>query len=259
VWAVFEAIRDGFDLKPGNGRLKNNMDPTINNMDCADAKPPDMLINVVLGTNDAIIYPMVAEIQVHLADINKLKHENHILYKVRRAESASELRQSTAPPAAPPPAVAVVAAPAPVVAALGAALPPLGAPASSAAADALAAENAALKAQMAKMVPAEEHAKQLLEQQREAEGKVVVGERVEVAALKAQMAKMVPAEELAKLQREAEEKAARRVEDFARQLELKTEELQGELELKTEELQGMEELLLEQAGELDAVQSSSSA
>jgi hypothetical protein len=126
-----------------------------------------MLINVVLGTNDAIIYPMVAEIQVHLADINKLKHENHILYKVRRAKDASELRQSTAPPAAPSAAAVVVAAAAvvgaaltPMAAAAAAALPPLGAPVSSSAvADALAAENTALKAQMAKMVPAEEHAK----------------------------------------------------------------------------------------------------
>jgi hypothetical protein len=70
---------------------------------------------------------------------------------------------------------------------------------------------------MAKMVPAKEHDKQLLEQQREAEGKVMVGERAEVAALKAQMAKMskelakmVPVEELAKQlleqQREAEKK-----------------------------------------------------
>jgi hypothetical protein len=104
-------------------------------------------------------------------------------------------------------------------------LPPLGAPVSSSAvADALTAENTALKAQMAKMVPAEDHAKL----QREAEGKVMVGERAEVAALKAQMAnmskelaKMVPAEELAKLQREAQEIVAK----MAVELAMKTSEL----------------------------------
>jgi serine/threonine protein kinase len=165
VWAAFEAIRDGFDLKPGNGRLKNNMDPKINNMDSDEAKPPDMLINVVLGTNDAIIYPMVAEIQVHLAAINRLKHENHILYKVRRALNASELRQSTAPPT-PTPAPASTLDASSVeswypevqtvqqIIAMSAAtkeLPPLGAPLPSSASDALAAEVVELKAQMARM------------------------------------------------------------------------------------------------------------
>jgi serine/threonine protein kinase len=219
VWAAFEAIRDGFDLKPGNGRLKNNMNPRINNMDCADAKPPDMLINVVLGTNDAIIYPMVAEVQVHLAAINLLKHENHILYKVRRAANASELRRSTAPapeattaatPPTPPPTAAAAAAAMNVATSTRltkppsapADLAPLGGPLpSTEVADAHAAEVAGLKAQFAE--------------------------------LKAQTAKMA--------------------EDFAAQLDL-TEELQGKLELKTEELNGMEELLLEQAADMDAQQ-----
>lgn len=174
VWAAYEAIRDGFDLKPGNGRLKNNMDPELNNMDSADPKPPDILINVVLGTNDEIIYPMVAEIQVHLAAINLLKHENHILYKVRRAENASELRQSTISASAEPATPAAVATPVQTAlfkagqpAAVATGLSPLGDPLApcytSSMADALAAEVVQLKEQMQRM--AKVHALQ----QREAE------------------------------------------------------------------------------------------
>jgi hypothetical protein len=190
------------------------MDPTINNINSAYAKPPDMLINVVLGTNDEIIYPMVAEIQVHLADINKLKHENHILYKVRRAENASELRQSTTPAPAPAPAPAPTPlAPGPAMSAATVVLPPLGPPLPSSSADALVAANVELKAQMARM-----------------------------------------AEELATQQRRAEENTARMANELATQQEV-AETHQRAAEENAAQLQGMEDLLLEQAAELDALQS----
>jgi hypothetical protein len=262
VWAAFEAIRDGFDLKPGNGRLKNNMDPKINNMKSADAKPPDMLINVVLGTNDAIVYPMVAEIQVHLAAINKLKRENHILYKVRRAESASELRDSTAPPAPAPAATLSTAAPVPVGTAtvrapssMEAALPLLDARlplSTSAELPAILVEEVPEPAAVQKTAPPPVVAKKKKVPPPVAQKKgqpslglglglgqpsVTATRRAtktempaptssalaaEVAALKAQMEKQ---------QLEAEEKAARMAEEYSGQLKLKTEQLQGAEEL----------------------------
>ena len=71
------------DGNPGaGGRLKNNL--------CTEAqKPPDMLINVRF---DAGGYEMVAEIQIHLRSIHRLKQMNHVLYEIVRAPSIEELR-----------------------------------------------------------------------------------------------------------------------------------------------------------------------
>lgn len=104
VWKTFQEMQAGFDLREGNGRLKNNMKPENNNMGMgAAAKPPDMLANVILKPNKefGITYPMVVEVQIHLREINHLKHQNHILYKIKRAESAAQLRAS-APPTSHP-------------------------------------------------------------------------------------------------------------------------------------------------------------
>lgn len=95
MWQTFCQMQNGFELKEGNGRLKNNMNPRINSMAMGDdAKPPDMLANVILAPNEefGISYSLVVEVQIHLREINELKHQNHILYKIRRAESAAKLR-----------------------------------------------------------------------------------------------------------------------------------------------------------------------
>ena len=95
MWKTFCQMQTGFKLKEGNGRLKNNMNPRINSMAMGDdAKPPDILANVILAPSVefGISYSLVVEVQIHLREINELKHQNHILYKIRRAESAAKLR-----------------------------------------------------------------------------------------------------------------------------------------------------------------------
>ena len=51
---------DGFAVCDGHGRLKNNWFT-------AEARPPDMLVNVVVDSEE--LPPLVGEIQVHLIEI----------------------------------------------------------------------------------------------------------------------------------------------------------------------------------------------
>lgn len=77
-----EDITDGDGNEGAGGRLKNNLRTDAQ-------KPPDMLINVRF---DAGGYEMVAEIQIHLRSIHRLKQMNHVLYEIVRAPSIEELR-----------------------------------------------------------------------------------------------------------------------------------------------------------------------
>jgi hypothetical protein len=92
VWDTYDRIRSKFDIRPENGRVKNNMSPDVNNMKSKNPIPPDMLLNIVLQPAGDITYPLVAEVQIHLAAINTLKHESHILYEIRRAVSVFMLQ-----------------------------------------------------------------------------------------------------------------------------------------------------------------------
>ena len=85
LWATWRAIRDGFDVRDGNGRVKNNFAPKNT------FKPPDMLLNIVVGF-DGYGMPVVGEIQLHYRPILELKeNEMHLFYEMERAASIAEL------------------------------------------------------------------------------------------------------------------------------------------------------------------------
>ena len=96
-----------FDLRDGNGRLKNMLD-TKKHM------PPRILINCVVRAPGCP--PIMAEIQVYLASIKKLADEQHHYYEIRRAnelaeliaenEAASKKPEAAAEPEAVPPSPA---------------------------------------------------------------------------------------------------------------------------------------------------------
>lgn len=91
---AWKSVRQEFTITNGHGRLKNNLTTT-------KRKPPDMLINVLF---DGGGYTIVAEIQIHLRSIHRLKQEQHFLYEVARADGVHALRHASAPAPAPAPA-----------------------------------------------------------------------------------------------------------------------------------------------------------
>ena len=56
-------IEQGFDVREGHGRFKNNL--------FADNRPPDLLVNVVVKAPNC--FPVIGEIQLHLHSILLLK------------------------------------------------------------------------------------------------------------------------------------------------------------------------------------------
>ena len=44
-----------------------------------------------------INYPTVVEIQIHLKEIKSLKDEDHILYRIQRADTIADLRSNATP------------------------------------------------------------------------------------------------------------------------------------------------------------------
>eukprot|EP00618_Florenciella_parvula_P039376 CAMPEP_0119518332 /NCGR_PEP_ID=MMETSP1344-20130328/34975_1 /TAXON_ID=236787 /ORGANISM="Florenciella parvula, Strain CCMP2471" /LENGTH=123 /DNA_ID=CAMNT_0007556013 /DNA_START=1 /DNA_END=368 /DNA_ORIENTATION=- len=97
---AWKSVSQEFTITNDHGRLKNNLTTT-------KRKPPDMLINVLF---DGGGYTMVAEIQIHLRSIHRLKQEQHFLYEVSRADGIHALRHSLAPAPSPAPAPSSVSA-----------------------------------------------------------------------------------------------------------------------------------------------------
>ena len=76
---AFDTLENAFDLREGNGRLKNMLDTK-------EATPPRMMLNVMLAGG-----AMVAEIQLYLSDIRVLAKSDHNYYKVLRADKLLDL------------------------------------------------------------------------------------------------------------------------------------------------------------------------
>jgi len=66
-----------------NGRLKTKFKQK------KVVAPPDLLLNVTFDSTFG--YFLMAEIQIHLRSIHKLKQEDHILYEIRRLKTVDEL------------------------------------------------------------------------------------------------------------------------------------------------------------------------
>ena len=81
IRAEFDCTTDMEKYPSGHGRLKNNLRTS-------ELKPPDMLLNVVF---DAGGYDMVAEVQIHLRAIHRLKQQNHFPYEISRAPGIDAL------------------------------------------------------------------------------------------------------------------------------------------------------------------------
>ena len=81
IRAEFDCTTDMKKYPLGHGRLKNNLQTS-------ELKPPDMLLNVVF---DAGGYDMVAEVQIHLRAIHRLKQQNHFPYEISRAPGIDAL------------------------------------------------------------------------------------------------------------------------------------------------------------------------
>ena len=73
----------GFDLRPGNGRLKNLMATT-------EARPPCMLVNVIVDS-DGGGRPVLAEVQIELLGIIRLAMAEHKYYEIRRASTTRQI------------------------------------------------------------------------------------------------------------------------------------------------------------------------
>ena len=71
----------GFDVRPGNGRLKNLMATTL-------PRPPCMLINVIIDSDDGH-RPVLAEVQIELRSIIELAMAQHKARTSRRVLSCS--------------------------------------------------------------------------------------------------------------------------------------------------------------------------
>ena len=71
-----------FDLREGNGRLKNMLNTTA-------MMPPRILINCAVRAPGCP--PIIAEVQVYLDGIKKIADLQHRYYEIRRATAVSEL------------------------------------------------------------------------------------------------------------------------------------------------------------------------
>ena len=80
---AWSTLSDGFDVKDGHGRLKNNLWTEAE-------RPPDMLLNVVVESPG--MPSIVGEVQLHLREILVLKESSlHRLYEIVRASSIDAL------------------------------------------------------------------------------------------------------------------------------------------------------------------------
>ena len=81
---AWSTLSNGFDIKEGHGRLKNNLWTEVE-------RPPDMLVNVVVEPPDNMPC-IVGEVQLHLREILVLKESSlHRMYEVVRASSMDAL------------------------------------------------------------------------------------------------------------------------------------------------------------------------
>ena len=71
-----------FDVRDGNGRLKNMLGTT-------KPMPPRILFNVVVHASGC--QPAVAEVQVYLSSIKAQADMGHVYYEITRASSLKEL------------------------------------------------------------------------------------------------------------------------------------------------------------------------
>ena len=80
---AWSTLSDGFGVKDGHGRLKNNLWTEAE-------RPPDVLVNVVVEPPG--MPPIVGEVQLHLREILVLKESSlHRMYEVVRASSMDAL------------------------------------------------------------------------------------------------------------------------------------------------------------------------
>jgi hypothetical protein len=85
---AWSTLSDGFDVKDGHGRLKNNLWTEAE-------RPPDMLLNVVVDSPG--MPSIVGEVQLHLREILVLKESSlHRLYEIVRASSIDTLLAESA-------------------------------------------------------------------------------------------------------------------------------------------------------------------
>jgi len=82
AWSLISSPT-GFDVRPGNGRLKNLMATTL-------PRPPCMLINVIVDSDDGH-RPVLAEVQIELRSIIELAMAQHKYYEIRRAKTVVEI------------------------------------------------------------------------------------------------------------------------------------------------------------------------
>ena len=81
---AWSTLSNGFDIKEGHGRLKNNLWTEVE-------RPPDMLVNVVIEPPDNMP-SIVGEVQLHLREILVLKESSlHRMYEIVRASSIDAL------------------------------------------------------------------------------------------------------------------------------------------------------------------------
>ena len=80
AWSLISSPT-GFDVRPGNGRLKNLMATTL-------PRPPCMLINVIVDSDDGH-RPVLAEVQIELRSITELAMAQHKARTSRRVLSCS--------------------------------------------------------------------------------------------------------------------------------------------------------------------------
>ena len=78
AWSLISSPT-GFDVRPGNGRLKNLMATTL-------PRPPCMLINVIVDSDDGH-RPVLAEVQIELRSIIELAMAQHKVRAIRRGLS----------------------------------------------------------------------------------------------------------------------------------------------------------------------------
>ncbi len=81
--SAWNTLSSGFDVRPGHGRLKNNLFVEA-------LRPPDLLVNVVVEPPGS--HPLVGEVQIHLREVLLLKEDAiHRLYEIMRASSIDVL------------------------------------------------------------------------------------------------------------------------------------------------------------------------
>ena len=86
--STWEGLQREFDVREGNGRLKNNLTKS--------SRPPDMLMNAIFHTGKGMSMPV--EIQIHHKDILQLKEEeHHLFYEVSAGADEQKQQQQRQP------------------------------------------------------------------------------------------------------------------------------------------------------------------